>query len=257
MITTTTHLNIKINTLKDDAEIDPNFFDESYTIATSTASNVWESSVIFIDYISSKQGHLVRNIISGRNVLELGSGTGVTGIALASLGSTVLLTDVECVVPSLVNNITLNATSTLNHDQKSLNDCEWTAIGTGHARAQTLDWTREIKRYPIDPFDFQVIVATDTTWLRDLSLSFIQTLDTLLKTPTTPTSNAQPIQLTPDLTFSKVCCWVYKERGRQDSTQFANLPFLQDHFQKHELNLLQVSRMHYNDGDVYIYLVYP
>lgn len=47
--------------------------------------------------------------IKGTSVLELGAGTGIAGLMAAQLGaSTVLLTDVSAVLPSLAANIKLN-----------------------------------------------------------------------------------------------------------------------------------------------------
>merc|ERR1712194_283766 len=46
--------------------------------------------------------------MGGANVLELGSGTGVAGLAAAAEGADVLLTDKELIVPLLSKNIRLN-----------------------------------------------------------------------------------------------------------------------------------------------------
>eukprot|EP01034_Spumella_vulgaris_P023602 gene23602-29838_t len=67
---------------------------------------VWDSTYILLKYLACHRHEL----IAGRRVLELGSGTGLAGIALCSLNpQSVILTDMTEVAPLLRANIELNS----------------------------------------------------------------------------------------------------------------------------------------------------
>jgi predicted nicotinamide N-methyase len=52
---------------------------------------MWDSSLVLVDFLFRNAG-----TVRGRQVIELGSGTGVAGIAVATLGcSEMILTDLE------------------------------------------------------------------------------------------------------------------------------------------------------------------
>ena len=64
---------------------------------------VWDSSFVLLKYLATT------SLLRGRPVIELGSGTGITGLAASFLSpSSVLLTDIDEVTPLLVANILLN-----------------------------------------------------------------------------------------------------------------------------------------------------
>jgi predicted RNA methylase len=46
---------------------------------------VWDSTYVLVDYLHSAQG---RPYVTGRKMVELGSGTGIAGLSLSSLGPT-------------------------------------------------------------------------------------------------------------------------------------------------------------------------
>lgn len=56
---------------------------------------------------------LTRAVLAGAPVLELGSGTGLVGLAAALCGAQAILTDTHEVVPSLAANVAANAVVSL------------------------------------------------------------------------------------------------------------------------------------------------
>ena len=89
-------------------------------------------------------------VLRGMNVVELGAGTGIGGLAAAALGAQVELTDVAAVLPLLA----ANAAS--NHD----------AImhASGKAVVTTLDW--EVGA-PTSDISAQLVLAADVLYHRD------------------------------------------------------------------------------------------
>ena len=58
---------------------------------------VWDASIVLAAYAdrNSGKGDLCRARVAGKRVIDLGSGAGVAGLALALLGADVTLTDSE------------------------------------------------------------------------------------------------------------------------------------------------------------------
>ena len=68
----------------EDDYVDPNFFDDDYSIAGVTGHVVWDGTWVFIDHLKNDQ-ELVNNL-KGRRVVELGSGIGLMGLCTAAIG---------------------------------------------------------------------------------------------------------------------------------------------------------------------------
>ncbi|KAG7399143.1 hypothetical protein PHYBOEH_009603 [Phytophthora boehmeriae] len=64
---------------------------------------LWDSCLVLTRYLSAR-----RELLVGKQVIELGSGLGLVGIFCAMLGAHVTLTDMEEVIPLLEYNIALN-----------------------------------------------------------------------------------------------------------------------------------------------------
>lgn len=77
-----------------------------------TYAHVWASGAFFAAWVGSSD---ITNTLYNKHVVELGSGTGISGIAIASAGAaSVHLTDIIPAVSLLQTNILLNCDNVLN-----------------------------------------------------------------------------------------------------------------------------------------------
>ncbi|KAJ9646463.1 hypothetical protein H2199_002512 [Coniosporium tulheliwenetii] len=146
-----------------------------------TADNLglktWASS-----YMLAKRLHRIpvsSTITTDCPVLELGSGTGLVGIAAAAVwGASVMLTDLPEIVPNLARNIDAN--------QKAIE-----ATG-GSASAAVLDWSTPDEISPLtpasSPFDancsasrFPIILAADSLYSSEHPQLLVQTIKRWLR----------------------------------------------------------------------------
>ncbi|KAI9220102.1 hypothetical protein BC828DRAFT_384353 [Blastocladiella britannica] len=196
----------------------------------------------------------VVQLLPPQRIVELGSGTGAAGLGLALLGCQVLLTDVAPVVESMRNNIASNAqpypspaspfgplVSSVVADAPPATSWmpDARAVGAGWAAAQSLNWMFPLsaQRSPADPCAARVVLATETTWLRELVDPFVGMTAVLLASPLTsavihpdelPTTTAGTVQTDEHAIFAhlrahpwlKWALWVYKERGTATSDTF-------------------------------------
>ncbi|KAI9172946.1 hypothetical protein H9P43_007077 [Blastocladiella emersonii ATCC 22665] len=254
----------------DDDTFDPNFFDEGYSLAAQTAYSVWEGAAFLLEFLQRGlgsdasvegariAGEIRRLIGVGEHIdasrppklVELGSGTGAAGLGLALLGADALLTDVASVVPSIRDNVQRNQSAAAREPGLS----SWRAADAlpvgkqGHAAAQTLNWMLPLDRQcaPVDPRSARVLLATETTWLRELVDPFVATSAALLASPLSPepeldtplspvpVSVATPhdlIQYLFDRPTRKFMLWVYKERGTAASQTFTTFPLVKGVFE--------------------------
>ncbi|KAJ2838982.1 Protein-lysine N-methyltransferase efm6 [Coemansia sp. 'formosensis'] len=128
--------------------------DASGATGCGVGSTVWDTGLVLAKYFDH-QTYLGNLDLSGKTVLELGSGTGIVGIALGRLHPKcqVVLTDKEELVPLLDRNIELNS-------------------ATDNTRAQCLDWTKStsLDRVP------DLIIVSDGIWDKDLHQPLAETL---------------------------------------------------------------------------------
>eukprot|EP00419_Tripos_fusus_P001074 CAMPEP_0172684424 /NCGR_PEP_ID=MMETSP1074-20121228/19550_1 /TAXON_ID=2916 /ORGANISM="Ceratium fusus, Strain PA161109" /LENGTH=358 /DNA_ID=CAMNT_0013503435 /DNA_START=76 /DNA_END=1149 /DNA_ORIENTATION=- len=111
-------------------------------------------------------GHQSKEMLApwrGINVLELGSGTGVAGIAAASEGATVLLTDKDVFMPLMAKNIRLNEDN----------------IMTGSADYEAFDWAAPPPEEVLSKTWDVVLCAESVTRSSDVPL-FVSALASLL-----------------------------------------------------------------------------
>eukprot|EP00977_Amphora_coffeiformis_P005883 scaffold1248_cov170-Amphora_coffeaeformis.AAC.2 len=115
-----TEHNITLDEQADEAPMDPNFFDDGYTLAGRTGFQVWTGTRILMEALLfwrsattttttttsekydtwTRLGYWHDRIRQGANIVELGAGVGVVGTSMAAVGAHVLLTD----LPTLVEN---------------------------------------------------------------------------------------------------------------------------------------------------------
>jgi hypothetical protein len=198
---------LRRNIEREAAEMDPHFFDSSYTLAGATGFTVWEGSWFLIH-------RLVAGLaaeLAGRRVLELGSGTGITALAMAALGAHVLATD----LPSVVHGIlALNQRVNAAPDAQTASPSDtWSGAvriagrAGGTLACTPLDWTVPIDAQVSggnDPRETDFIIACETVWLKELIAPFVDTTVALLSAPRHPR-----------------CLMAYRDRGKASSECFA------------------------------------
>ncbi|CAM9270371.1 unnamed protein product, partial [Ectocarpus fasciculatus] len=116
-----------------------------------TGLNTWDGAVVLAKYLEANP-----HIVAGKRVLELGSGTGLAGIAAAMLGAKIsVLTDLQYTMENLQLNIrnNLNETETAGR----------TAIACSSGRIG----------------DWDVILGADVVWVEELVPLLVQALTAL------------------------------------------------------------------------------
>lgn len=157
---------------------------ERHNQQDSTAFTVWDGGVLLAEYIKKYPAET----ILGKNVLELGSGTGLVGLTAAALGAKyVELTDLPEAMPLLTQNIKAN--QSLWEDV-----CEGTARQSPSSSpavvvaCSELDWYSP-RALPTPPGTlahqrgccWDVILVADCVWTLDLVEPLIQTIRALLE----------------------------------------------------------------------------
>ena len=128
----------------------------------ATGMSTWDAAVVLAKYLELNP-HLVGE--RSKNVLELGAGTGLAGIAAASLGAkTTVLTDLAYTTENLLQNVILNS-----HSERGV------IQGGADVAVMELDWTRR-ETYLLDT-EWDVIVAADVVWLAHLVPPLLQAIE--------------------------------------------------------------------------------
>ncbi|THH04703.1 hypothetical protein EW146_g10113 [Bondarzewia mesenterica] len=137
--------------------------------------------------------------LAGKNVLELGSGTGLVGLVAALLGARVCITDQAPLIPLIHRNVALNRLS------PSL--CIPAELNWGDPLPASL------------PRPLHLILAADCVYFEPAFPLLVHTLTQLVPTPTPPDLNAHAPD--PEILFC------YKKRRKADKRFFA---LLKKHF---------------------------
>jgi len=139
-----------------------------------TGLNTWDCSIVLAKYLESN-----RYLIKGKHVLELGSGTGIAGIAALLLQSTfVRLTDLKYTISNLLTNVESN----MKYDIEDLTIDLESSVKKSYVVSE-LDWSDE-NTYPRDEYGhiehYDVIIGADIVWLDYLIPYLIYTLKTIM-----------------------------------------------------------------------------
>lgn len=126
--------------------------------AFGVAAVVWEAALILGTFLQS-----IQDKIKGKDILELGSGTGICGIVASLLGANVTLTDLEsCLHPCKINTKT-NLDATLHNFQ-----------------VKPLDWKEDLeKNWSGHAYDY--IIGADLVYIEDLFEDLIRTFEHFAK----------------------------------------------------------------------------
>eukprot|EP01038_Epipyxis_sp_PR26KG_P007417 gene7417-10109_t len=128
---------------------------EQSQASLGTGLNTWDGSIILAKYFEHNY-----NIVYNKNILEVGAGTGVAGIACYYLEAKyVMLTDLKYTLDNLRANIELNNNN--NNNNKVMIAAE-------------LDWSDELS-YPKNK-NWDVIIGADVVWLEHLIPSLVNTI---------------------------------------------------------------------------------
>ncbi|GIX68555.1 protein-lysine methyltransferase METTL21D [Caerostris darwini] len=93
------------------------------------SSVVWDAGIVLGKYLDFQSKN---KVLSGKIVIDIGSGTGVAGLFAAALGAEVILTDLSSVIPLLEKNIKENVD-----------------VLKGSATASVLEWGKLEAKFPV------------------------------------------------------------------------------------------------------------
>lgn len=184
---------------EEDYAVDPNFFDEGYSMAGSTGFKVWTGSRLLIETLTWPQDtdcdrlRKIQECITtsdGTRIIELGAGVGVVGTYLSSVGSHVLLTDLPTLVENAIDtNLKRNERilfNSFNNDNDK--SCpSWLAngrkIGKGWAGSTPLDWTKPIIQQLSEEqaTTIDIIIASDVVFLASMMNSLFDTVEAIFQ----------------------------------------------------------------------------
>eukprot|EP00462_Mataza_sp_D1_P009222 CAMPEP_0175155146 /NCGR_PEP_ID=MMETSP0087-20121206/20795_1 /TAXON_ID=136419 /ORGANISM="Unknown Unknown, Strain D1" /LENGTH=454 /DNA_ID=CAMNT_0016442233 /DNA_START=6 /DNA_END=1370 /DNA_ORIENTATION=- len=127
------------------------------TSGSGTGAMIWECGIVLAKYVENN----LAEQLEGKNVLELGCGTGIVGLCLAALGANVWLTDEAPVLSFALNNTRANSeffssvvchssllTGAGQEQQHKKQSSDYTVVfeggkhgGKGNVFVTELDWT--------------------------------------------------------------------------------------------------------------------
>lgn len=130
---------IKIHHIEDQIKLN-----EPALVSDNLGLKTWGSSLVLAEFITNKLLVEKRRDLLKGTILELGSGTGLTGITVAKLGHSITLTDLPEITPNLEANVILNK-------------CE------DFVDVEVLDWTNPDSFYEIKGKDikYDTIIIAD------------------------------------------------------------------------------------------------
>nr|CAG8629827.1 6714_t:CDS:2 [Entrophospora candida] len=165
------HLNISLSLIQ-------------HTDSLNHGTTIWDSSIITSKYLYQTLSPSLRlysnnnsSIVSTKKTcIELGSGCGLLGLVMCSLGFSTTLTDLSEVVNNVLSlNVTRNLTILNSNNDDDSNPFK--------AEAKVLDWTKLYESSSLLPY-YDYIVSTDCIYKLDLLSHFISCLKHFSNTKT-------------------------------------------------------------------------
>jgi len=152
---------------------------EKPTAQGETGFRVWDAGMILAKWLET-------NVQPSDTILDLGCGSGVSGIAAALVGAHATLTDKAAIEARTQENIRLNAAAV--------------AAAGGRCEFKPLDWTQLPARgtpltkvgFPHD--DYKFVVASDVLWAPFFIKPFLEVLQLCVKSPSTTVVVVQKVR---------------------------------------------------------------
>lgn len=173
---------------------------------------IWDSTFVLIRYLYQNRLELV----TGKRILELGAGTGITSLALSRLQpSMVVCTDLEEVVPLIKVNVDLNAAWSPSLRSVLCNNYFVQPLAWGSELLASSDGEADVR-------SCEVIVASDVVYYPEGYEPLLTTLEHLL------------CSISVDPSQPKCCILAHRHRHPEDHRFFSML-FASDALQVQEL----------------------
>ncbi|CAK8675138.1 unnamed protein product [Clavelina lepadiformis] len=151
--------------------------------SNGVAGVVWEGAYVLGNYAAKNLD------LKKKNVLELGAGTGLVGMAMAKLGANVTVTDVKKALPLLQENIELNFPTNDNNSS------------TATPIVKELEWGIHLHKHTCC---YDLIVGADIIYMEDSYDALITTLKYFMRCLGTK------ILLSAKLRYDRVECFISK-----------------------------------------------
>lgn len=144
---------------------------DAHQAELGTGLNTWDGAVVLAKYFQYNP-----SLVMGKRILEVGSGTGLSGIAAGLLGAAaVLLTDLDYTLENLRENVRINSKTSYPNNQTTA--AAAAADLNMICKVEKLDWCDK-STYPIGhehaPWD--LVIGADVVWLEHLVPPLVQTL---------------------------------------------------------------------------------
>eukprot|EP00752_Nemacystus_decipiens_P012900 g11419.t1 len=125
--------------------------------------SVWSTGLLLTEHLS-RHAELYDDVFRGKRLLELGSGTGVVGLAAARFGppKEVIITDLESHVDICTGNVSRDAATG--------------AQGLCSVRVEAYNWSGEVPD-SLGAVPFDIILGTDVAYYEHLYTPFVQALE--------------------------------------------------------------------------------
>jgi predicted nicotinamide N-methyase len=141
-----------------DIKFNLKILDSASTDYDLTGQVIWPASYMLVHYLMAKRSEL-----ANESLLEVGSGTGITGLVAALCSKSVIVTDYNDIVLDL-----------LDHNARV------NAIPGTKCVCKKLDWTVEESRKTFEPHSFNIIIGSDVVYWHNMITPLLETVDYLL-----------------------------------------------------------------------------